>query len=422
MTRIILALTLWLGIGLTAIAEEAARSSDNPIIIGLNYPRTGHYKEEGLAQMRGALLAIDEINKKGGLLGRQIKLINRDTASRPEKAMRNVDSMIDEGAVMLFGSVSSAVAVAASQRARERDTIYFATIGYANNVTTENGHSHVFRESTSATMSARALGQYLTQHFPGKKYFYVTADYSWGHSTEESLRKNTGTEDSQVHPGTLIPFPGSHQSDYTNALKLADESGADVVVLSLYGQDLVRGMRTADSMGLTRKAQIVAPNLTQTVIEQTGPSIMVGVLGTEHWFWRVPEIEKSGSGLIFIKNFSDTYDLYPASAAASAYTVVHQWADAVRRSNSLESNQVISALEDHEYQLLKGKSQWRGFDHQNVQTVYVVRVNDRQTINSHPSRQDYFEVVHRLEGENAAVSFEDWKEQRESAGLPDSLN
>lgn len=107
---------------------------------------------------------------------------------------------------------------------------------------------------------------------------------------------------------------------------------------------------------------------------------MVGVLGTEHWFWRVPEIEKSGAGLMFIKNFSDRYDLYPASAAASAYTVIYQWADAVSRSKSLDSANVIKALENHEYQLLKDKAQWRGFDHQNVQTVYVVRVNERKPL------------------------------------------
>lgn len=413
MIRIIFTFALWLS-GFSVLAAE-------PIIIGLNYPRTGHYREEGLAQMRGALLAIDEINAKGGLLGRPLQLITRDTASRPEKAARNVDSMVKEGASMLFGSVSSAVAVAAAERARKNNTIYFSTIGYANDVTTEKGHRHIFRESTSATMTARALGDYLLQHFPDKKYFYITADYSWGHSSEESLRNNTNTTDTGKHPGVLVPFPTGKQSDYSKALQQAEESGADVIVLVLYGYDLVRGMRTADSMGLTRKTQIVAPNLTQTVIEQTGPSIMVGVLGAEHWLWRAPETEKSGAGLAFTKNFSDKYDLYPASAAASAYTVINQWADAVRRSNSLDTEKVIQALEDHEYQLLKGKARWRGFDHQNIQSVYVVRVNDRATVIEHPSKQDYLQILQRYDGEAAAIDHEDWKQQRRNADKPEYL-
>ena len=62
---------LALGLGFCLAAQAA-----DPITLGLNYPRTGSYKEEGLAQMRGALLAIDEINQAGGVLGRPLQLIS----------------------------------------------------------------------------------------------------------------------------------------------------------------------------------------------------------------------------------------------------------------------------------------------------------------------------------------------------------
>lgn len=90
---------LALGLGFCLAAQAA-----DPITLGLNYPRTGSYKEEGLAQMRGALLAIDEINQGGGVLGRPLQLISRNTASRPDKAIANVDKMADEGVAMLFGA------------------------------------------------------------------------------------------------------------------------------------------------------------------------------------------------------------------------------------------------------------------------------------------------------------------------------
>ena len=84
MQRLTATLALWAG--LTACAQAA-----EPITLGLNYPRTGSYKEEGVAQMRGALLAIEELNANGGVLGRPLRLSSLDTASRPEKAVRNVD-------------------------------------------------------------------------------------------------------------------------------------------------------------------------------------------------------------------------------------------------------------------------------------------------------------------------------------------
>ena len=81
---------LALGLGFCLAAEAA-----EPITLGLNYPRTGSYKEEGLSQMRGALLAIEEINAKGGVLGRPLKLSSRNSASRPDKAVTNVDKLAD---------------------------------------------------------------------------------------------------------------------------------------------------------------------------------------------------------------------------------------------------------------------------------------------------------------------------------------
>src|SRR5690606_26484610 len=96
MKTITACLALFLCLSLNAQANE-------PVTIGLNYPRTGSYKEEGLAQMRAALLAIDEINARGGVLGRPLRLSSADTASRPEKAVRNVDKLAGEGATMLFG-------------------------------------------------------------------------------------------------------------------------------------------------------------------------------------------------------------------------------------------------------------------------------------------------------------------------------
>lgn len=414
MIRMLSALTLWVATTVSALAAD-------PILIGLNYPRTGHYKEEGLAQMRGALLAIDEINADGGLLGQPIKLLTRDTASRPEKAIRNVEKLVEEGAVMLFGSVSSAVAIAASERARQLNTIYFATIGYSNDVTGKNGHRYVFRESTSATMTGRALGKYLSEKMPGKTYFYVTADYTWGHSSEQALRENTNTSDTSKHKGVLLPFPTAKQSDHNSTLKQAQDSGADIIVLVLYGHDLVRAMRTAETMGLTKKVQIIAPNLTQSVIEQAGPGLMAGVIGTEHWLWRAPELENSDAGQAFVKNFNNAYELYPPSAAASAYTVVKQWADAVTRTKTTNSEAVIKALEGHDYTLLKDAAQWRAFDHQNIQTVYVVQANSRNTVMAHPSKQDYFTILERVEASQAVQSKEQWQEDRAKAGKPNNL-
>ncbi|MCC6073606.1 ABC transporter substrate-binding protein [Pseudomonas sp. GCM10022188] len=414
MKRTLTALALWAGFCTTVSAAD-------PITLGLNYPRTGSYKEEGLAQMRGALLAVDEINAQGGVLGRPLRLISRDTASRPEKAVNNVERMVNEGAAMLFGGASSAVAIAASKRAKELGVLYFGTLTYSNDTTGKNGHRYMFRECNSAWMSARVLGQYLAKTLPNKRYFYVTADYTWGHTSESSLRQTTGTTDAKANPGLKVPFPGARMADYRDALTQAASSDANVLALVLFGDDLVNAMRIAEDLGLTKRMQIVAPNLTQSIVEQAGPGLMEGVIGTEPWTWRVPELEKSEAGMAFVKNYGARYELMPSSSAASAYSIVHQWADAAERAGSLDSEKLIKSLEGHKYQLLKGPQEWRSFDHQNVQTVYAVKVKTRDEIMKDRSKQDYFEIVGRLDGSLAAPTLDEWKQERTAAGQPPQL-
>ena len=407
-------LALWATI--TACAQAA-----EPITLGLNYPRTGPYKEEGLAQMRGALLAIDEINAQGGVLGRPLRLSSKDTASRPAKAEKNVDKLAAEGAVMLFGGASSAVAIAAGKRAREHGLLYFGTLTYSNDTTGKDGHRYMFRECNNAWMSAKVLGQYLSKTLPNKRYFYVTADYTWGHTSEASLRQATSSDNAAEHAGVRIPFPGARLADYQDALTQAAASKADILALVLFGEDLVRAMRIAKDLGLTERMQIVAPNLTQSMVEQAGPDLMQGVIGTEPWTWRVPALEKSARGEAFVHAFKTRYQMYPSSSAASAYSIVQQWADAARRANRLDSEALIKALEGHRYSLLKGEQQWRAFDHQNLQTVYAVKVKPRDEVLKDPLKQDYFEIVDRLDASTALPSLADWQAERRAGGQPLTL-
>lgn len=407
-------LALWAAV--TACAQAA-----EPITLGLNYPRTGPYKEEGLAQMRGALLAIDELNAQGGVLGRPLRLSSKDTASRPAKAVKNVDKLAAEGAAMLFGGSSSAVAIAAGKRAKEHDLLYFGTLTYSNDTTGKDGQRYMFRECNNAWMSAKVLGQYLSKTLPNKRYFYVTSDYTWGHTTEASLRQATGTDNAGQHAGVRVPFPGARLADYQDALTQAASSNAEVLALVLFGEDLVRAMRIAKDLGLTERMQIIAPNLTQSMVEQAGPDLMQGVIGTEPWTWRVPALEKSTRGEAFVQSFKTRYEMYPSSSAASAYSIVQQWADAAKRANSLDSEALIKALEGHRYSLLKDEQQWRAFDHQNLQTVYAVRVKPREDVLKDPLKQDYFEIVDRLDASTALPSLAEWQAERRAGGQPLTL-
>ena len=91
---------------------------------------------------------------------------------------------------------------------------------------------------------------------------------------------------------------------------------------------------------------------------------------------------------------------------------MRQWAAAVQRAGSADSEAVIAALENHRYRLLKDEQYWRDFDHQNVQTIYAVRVKNRSEIMQDRFKQDYFTIIHRMAGEEAAPGLDDWQQER----------
>lgn len=405
-----------LGLLLASLAVHAAPSGA-PLKIGLSYPRTGNDKAEGLEQMRGALLAVDQINAAGGVLGRPLQLETANSASRAENAVRNVDRLHARGVAMIFGGATSEEVVAASQRAREQGLLYFATLAYANEVTGQHGHRYLFRESGSARMSARVLGEYLAIHQPRRRYFHITRDDAWGRSMESALRESTSSQDKARHGRRSLAASGARLADMRAALEAAAKSEADVLVLNLLGNDLVQIMSLVDQQGLNRRLQLIVPHLTKPLVEQIGPSIMAGVIGSETWTWKSPQLENSAAGQDFVRDFIAANQEYPGSTAASTYTIVRQWADAVSRAGSSDSEAVIRALEGHRYQLLKGPQEWRAFDHQNVQDVYAVRVRPREEIMRDPLKQDYFEIIHRLRGDQAAVALEDWEQERDSLTL-----
>lgn len=229
---------------------------------------------------------------------------------------------------------------------------------------------------------------------------------------EAALRLATGSQDRAKHSFTrLKPINASH-ADYKKALAKAEKSQADILVLVLQGQNVMNAMRIVYTLGLNNKVQIIIPNLSRTLIQSLGAQTMTGVIGTQAWTWRVPAMENSSKGISFVKDYTQRYGEYPGSAAASAYSVVYQWADAAQRSRSLDSEAIIKALENHSYQLLKGPQQWRGFDHQNVQDIYAIRVKPRVEIMQDPLKQDYFEIIHRMQGQHAVQSLDDWQQER----------
>lgn len=389
--------------------------------IGFNYPATGPYATQGLAQKRAAELAVEEINASGGIMDKSIKLVVRDTQSKATLSTKNVIDLIDNHNVpMIFGGSSSSVAIAGGKAAKSKKKIYFGTTTYSNTTTGKEGHRYIFRECNTAWMGARVLAHYIRkQRLSKKRFFYITADYTWGHTTEESIRKFSNTSNKRRNKGVLTPFPGAAPSDFRTALEQVGKSKAKVLVLVLYGNDLTTALKLAGEMGIKQKMEaVLVPALDIDMAKKVGPAAMEGVVGAVSWCWKIPYTYNYTQGKEFVENFAQKYKTYPSSSAASAYTILYQYKDAVERAGTFDTKPVIMSLEGHSFKSLKDKQKWRKLDHQCLQTVYAVKCQKSEKVTKDKFKLDFFEVVNTMSANEAARGSYTWEQIRQRAGKP----
>ncbi len=409
-------------ISLFLITFSRAHGDDSSTLnIGLNYPATGPYSVQGLDQLRGAQLAVEEINSSGGVLGKKVNLIIMDTKSQPRLAVQNAVEMIEKNNVqMIFGGASSGVAVAVGDICQEKGVVFMATITASNATTREAGHRHTFRACYNAWMGAKALSSFLNERYQDKKYFYIVSNYTWGWSSEDSIRKFTGTEDRTVHKRVLTKL-GADEAEFDRAMILAKMVKPDVLVLVLFGQDMSTGIKYATRHGLKDHAQIVVPILELGLAEGAGPEIMENVIGTADWNWQVPYNYSHRKGIQFVERFMEEYGRYPCWGAATSYTNMIEYYNAVLRVQSLAAKDVIHTLENHTFTLLKDEQTWRDFDHQNVQSVYVIKCKKKEDIKKDKYQLDYFQILDRLPGKDLVQTKQEWESFRRNAGRDISL-
>jgi branched-chain amino acid transport system substrate-binding protein len=369
--------------------------TQDEVIIGLNVPLSGPYVLQGKDQLNSYALAKEEIDAAGGILGKKIKFLIADSKSDPKVSVENVKKFIAEGVDMVTGGSSSGVAVAVSALCQQQKKLFMATLTYSNDTTGKDAHRHTFRETYNAWQSAVALGRYLKKNFPNKKYFYVTSDYTWGWTTRDSMKKFTGSEaatDVLIKLGTPIDSPL-----YRDAVRKAIDEKAEVIVLVLFGRDMMAGLQACTELGVKDKMQIVVPNLELNMGMGAGLQANAGILGAMPWYWEVPYKYGFDKGKAFVEKYRKRYGSAPCNGGATAYTnlMLYKWA--VEQTKSFEPKNLIRVLEGHTFVGLKDQETFRPWDHQAIQSVYVVRGRDPKAMKE---AWDIYEVVDSYSGED----------------------
>lgn len=372
------------------IGNFPARTSGPSIVLGFNVPQTGPYADEGKDELLAYQLAVKHLNGEGdggmmatmkptalkgnGILGKKVEYVTGDTQTKGDAARASAKRMIDrDGAIMITGGSSSAVAVAVQSLCQDAGIIFMAGLTHSNDTTGKDKRRYGFRHFFNAYMSGLALGPILAEEYgKDRAAYHLTADYTWGWTQEESIKNATEELGWQTVTAVRTPLGAS---DYSQYLTPVLNSGADVLILNHYGKDMVNSLTQAVQFGLREKQangknfEVVVPLFSRLMAQGAGEAIK-GILGTTNWHWTM---EDEGSRAL-TKSFGEEYGFPPSQAAETCYVQTLLYANAVETAGTFYPPEVIKALEGFEFDGMgNGPTLYRAADHQCFKDVLVVR-------------------------------------------------
>ena len=321
------------------------------------------------------LMAIDEANAAGGVLGRKIEHFHIDTETTPATGSRVAERMITrEDCGFLVGAVSSGVANAISQVAQRYGVIYLNTNSSSPTESGANCHRVKFVWDGNGTNFAKAAVKNAVAAY-GKKWLLLTNDYGWGHDTAAATRKLMAEYGADEVEEILIP---QGTRDFAAALLSIQQASPDVVAAAVGGDDQVAMRQQVAQLGMG--SDIAWINNQQDWPDVYGLPVdnLFGVFGTT-WYY--------GLDLPGVKEFvaryqaayPDTSMRVPGNVFYNGYMATRELLAAIERAGSTNNIAVIKQLEGHK---MSAEARMQHHDawidpntHQVQQTVYLATAN-----------------------------------------------
>jgi branched-chain amino acid transport system substrate-binding protein len=342
----------------------------DPIKFGFLHSLSGSVGQVyGIPDQESVKIAVEEINKAGGIMGRPLEMISRDDKLNPENAVREAkDLILNHKVQWIQGTVSSAVALAVSAYCKEAKVPFIITTAQSAAITEEKGHRYVFRISTNTDTYTRSMAYGAAKTWGGKKVFIIGPDYEYGHKSKADFMEAY----TKLVPGAQIVgelWPKLGNQDWTPYISKIMSAGADFVYCSLWGGDVISFTKAAWAFGYFDRVKHCGQDWgNMEALAKMGKDIYPkNALGGSHYpYW----IINNPISNAYWPKFNKTSGMV-AGLSVSGYTTVYAVKQAIEKAKAVDIEKMISALEGLEINSVVGKLQIRACDHQTLWPFWV---------------------------------------------------
>src|SRR5215468_11378534 len=340
--RTVLKATAAVGVAQVASPFIIEARGETPIKIGMVDPLTGVYAAVAQNEVIGARLAVDQINAKGGVLGRPIELLIEDSANDVGTGVQKTRKLIErDGVQFIIGDVNSGIAQAMAQVTNEKKTLHIVSGGHTDGITGKDCKWNVYRVCNTTRMEANSVSDLLFTKY-GKKWHFITPDYAFGHTLYDACTANLKKLGGTATGNELTPVG---TSDFSAYLIKARAANPDVLLVLVQGSDMVSCLKQIVQFGLDKQIHVAGTQQELESLAGLPPEARIGVWMFE-WYWKqpgVPHVEKFVADVRKVNGGK-----VPTARHWFGYTSLMTFAQVANQEKSTDAVKLARALGDLE--------------------------------------------------------------------------
>ncbi|GAB7056040.1 MULTISPECIES: urea ABC transporter substrate-binding protein [unclassified Paenibacillus] len=347
-------------------SEASKDSGDNTVPVGVLHSLTGTMSISEVSVRDSTIMAIEEINQAGGVLGKQLKPIVEDGASDwPTFAEKTKKLLQKDKAVVIFGGWTSASRKAVLPVVEQNKGLFFYPVQYEGLEASPN----IFYTGATTNQQIVPAVTWLLEN-KGKKFFLLGSDYVFPRTANKIIKEQLKAEG-----GTLIAeeyTPLGH-TDYNTIISKIKKDKPDVVFNTLNGDSNVAFFKQLKDAGIT--AQDLT-TLSVSVAEEEIRGIGASVLEGHYAAWNYFQTTNTPENTKFVEAYKAKYgnDRVTGDPIEAGYFGVYLWAEAVKKAGSFEVDKVREAAKGLEFNAPGGKVKIDGDNQHVYKTVRIGQI------------------------------------------------
>jgi len=373
---------------LTLSVPAFAEISGDVVKIGVLNDMSSLYADiSGPGSVEAARMAITDFG--GSVNGKKIELISADHQNKPDTGSAIATQWFDNDGVDVIVDVpTSSVALAVQEVARNKGKVFLISGAAASDLTGKACSPTSVHWTYDTVALANGTGSAVVKA-GGDTWFFITADYAFGHALERDTAKVVEENDGKILGKVRAPL---NTADFSSFLLQAQSSKAKIIGLANAGGDTINSIKAAREFGIPKTMKLAALLIFIDDIHSLGLETTQGLVLTDSWYWN-----KDATTRKWAERYFDKMKKMPSSLQAADYSATMTYLNAVKAVGSTDADKVMAQLKKTRIDDFFAKGYIRQ-DGSMIHDMYLMQV---KTPAESKEPWDYYKITATIPGEQA---------------------